>query len=308
MTLGKAWDFAVLGEIFTDLVMSGFPRLPRMGEETFAASCTREAGGGTATTACGLATLGASTRIFGVIGAADAEWFRQRLGAKGVNTDGLVLHSTEPTAITVAISTAQDRIFYSYAGANSLLPELLLDNDLRMQLAQAHHVHFAHLMETSRLAELTRWLHGQGCTVSIDVGWSDSWLRDPTALKALAEVDWFFPNEVEAEAMTGESDPARALAFFRDRGLRGVAIKLGAKGSAARYQDGFASQPAVEVQPVDTTGAGDCFDAGFLYAWLGSKTLQHCLSWGNVCGGLSTRAHGGIEAFPTREEIEEIVR
>jgi sugar/nucleoside kinase (ribokinase family) len=308
MSPEKAWDFAVLGEIFTDLVMSGFPRLPRMGEEMFASHCTRDAGGGTASTACGLASLGASTRIFGVIGACDADWFRERLGAKGVNTECLLLHSSEPTAITVAISTGHDRILYSYAGANSMLPHWLADTDLRLQLAQSQHVHFAHLMEASHLTELTRWLHRQGCTVSIDVGWSDSWLRDPAAVKALAEVDWFFPNEVEAQAITGESDPARVLSFFCNRGLRGVALKLGAKGSAALCNGKFVQQPAIAVQSVDTTGAGDCFDAGFLYAWKAGMTLERCLTWGNICGGLSSRLHGGIAGFPSREEIERILR
>jgi sugar/nucleoside kinase (ribokinase family) len=68
--------------------------------------------------------------------------------------------------------------------------------------------------------------------------------------------------------------------------------------------------PAIEVEPVDTTGAGDCFNAGFLYAWLNGEAIQDCLRMGNVCGGLSTEEFGGIEGFPTpgrlRRELERV--
>ncbi len=67
-------------------------------------------------------------------------------------------------------------------------------------------------------------------------------------------------------------------------------------------------EPAIQVTPVDTTGAGDCFNAGFIKAWLDGKPLAECLRWGNVVGGLSTTAHGGTGRLVTAAQVEEWLR
>ncbi|MGA3092371.1 MAG: carbohydrate kinase family protein [Terriglobales bacterium] len=307
MSTAKAWDFLVFGDLFVDLVMAGFPRLPSLGEEALATSFMREVGGGAAITSCGLAMLGARTQVLGVVGATDLDWFKQRFRSRGVDTQALIAHPKEPTSITVAVSTSSDRVFYTYAGANASLPQLLTSPELRVHMAAACHVHIAHLMDPACLEELSKRLHTQGSTVSVDVGWQESWLDDPTSFSALKEVDWFLPNEREAERITGESQPTRMLEWFRNHGLGGVALKLGPEGSAVLAGNELLQQPAVRVQPIETTGAGDCFDAGFLFAWLRGMPLRQCLAWGNVCGALSTRCHGGLEGFPSRAEVEKVL-
>ncbi len=306
----KSCDVVVFGDLFIDLVMTGFPRLPGLGEEAVASSMQREMGGGAAITACGLGVFGARTRVIGVVGAEETVWFRRKFAAKGVDAQALVTHPTEPTAITVAVSTVSDRVFYTYAAANALLAQLLGNPDTRVQLAQARHVHFAHLMEPELLRDLTQWLHAQHCTVSIDVGWDEAWLTNPASLEALAGVDWFFPNEREAALITSvpvitKADVRRTLQWFVEHGLSRVVLKLGSEGSAALQGNDIVLAPPVRsIVAVDTTGAGDCFDAGFLTAWLEGKDLQQCLAWGNVCGAFSTRCAGGIEGFPSRAEVE----
>ncbi len=80
-------------------------------------------------------------------------------------------------------------------------------------------------------------------------------------------------------------------------------MKLGADGALAARADGtLVRVPAMQIDPVDTTGAGDSFDAGFLRAWLDGAALGDCLELGVVCGGLSTRSAGGVDAQPTLEE------
>jgi ribokinase len=66
-------------------------------------------------------------------------------------------------------------------------------------------------------------------------------------------------------------------------------------------------EPALAVAPLDTTGAGDCFNAGFITAWLEGRSLRECLRWGNVVGGLSTEGLGGTGRPVRREEVEEWV-
>lgn len=308
MSDAKQWDAIVAGDLFTDLVMTGFASLPGIGEEGFASSLGRETGGGVAHTASGLSALGLRTALFAVAGADEIEWFRRRFSGRSVDTSMLVAHPTEPTAITVAVSTPQDRIFYTYYGANALLPELLGRSETWERSAAARHVHFACPVEPRLLAGLAQWLRTRGTSTSIDVGWQEAWLADPASIAALAQVDWFLPNEHEAARVTGESEPERMLAWFRERGVRGVALKLGPQGSAALADGGLRAVESIAVNPVDTTGAGDCFDAGFLYAFLRGLPIEQSLRYGNICGALSTEAAGGIAGFPSLERIQDLIR
>jgi sugar/nucleoside kinase (ribokinase family) len=300
---GKKWDAIVAGDLFIDLVMTGFSSLPRLGEEGFAKACGREAGGGVANTACGLAALGRHAALFAVAGADEISWFRQRFAARGVDTSMLQVHPTDPTAITVAVSTPHDRIFYTYDGPNALLPGLLARPETREALGCARHVHFASPVAPPVLTELGQFLREHGTSTSIDVGWQEGWLKDPASVAALGSVDWFFPNELEGERMTGESDPQRMLAWFHEHCRAGVALKLGRNGSAATIDSECYFVPSIPVTPVDTTGAGDCFDAGFLYGVLCGMPVELCLRIGNICGALSTQAAGGIEGFPTLNKL-----
>lgn len=103
--------------------------------------------------------------------------------------------------------------------------------------------------------------------------------------------------------MTGEREPEKILRAFAKAGAKTVVLKLGKQGAAMLVDNRLLSVAPPEVAAVDTTGAGDCFDAGFLYSWLNGKSPEECLRTGNLCGALSTRALGGIAAFPTIEEI-----
>jgi len=119
----------------------------------------------------------------------------------------------------------------------------------------------------------------------------------------LAELDWFLPNESEASLLTGETDEAEMLRVFSSRGVRGVVVKLGAKGAVLWKGKNTLRTPAMEVAAVDTTGAGDAFNAGFLHALLAGLPLETCLKRGAICGSLSTRQAGSVAAFPNLTEV-----
>jgi sugar/nucleoside kinase (ribokinase family) len=104
--------------------------------------------------------------------------------------------------------------------------------------------------------------------------------------------------------MTGETEPRRILEAFRKMGMKRVALKLGPLGSGLLYDGEILFCGPIPVQAVDTTGAGDCFDAGFLFAWLRADDPKNCLKTGTICGALSTRSLGGIASFPTTAELE----
>src|SRR5262249_3563622 len=140
--------------------------------------------------------------------------------------------------------------------------------------------------------------------ISIDVGGHETWLADSRNLQILREANVFFPNLREGELITGETNPDRILRSLHEKGLNAVGLKLGAKGAALLWRNKeFRCEP-YPVTNIDTTGAGDCFDAGFIHAWLEGGTPQSCLETANICGALSTRALGGIAGFPTLSELK----
>ncbi len=296
-TSTKNWDLITVGDVFVDLIMNGFPSWPKPGEESFAEKLHREAGGGAAITACGVARLGLRTAIIAAVRREDSEWFRQRISSCGVSTDLMTEHPTEPTGLTVSVSTAEDRAYFTCPGANRLLPQIVRNAENLTAMRNARHIHFAFPIDHDVLIALADDLHSAGCGISIDVGWQTEWLTHPLAIDALHSVDMFMPNDREAELITGESDPEKILRWFESRGIR-AALKMGAKGSAMLDGNELIFARPVPVDPVDTTGAGDCFDAGFIYAWLRGESPARCLEIGNLCGAMSTKSPGGIDGFP----------
>ena len=299
----KPFDVITVGDVFVDIVMSGFAAMPKLGEEADCEQLQYEVGGGAAITACGLGKLGCKTAILAVVGQADSDRFRRRLEDCRVDASHLRLHESEPTATTVSVSTSNDRAFFTYRGANQRLAQLLAEPSFRQTMQQARHVHLANALAPELLLELTTELHDAGTTVSVDVGWHEAWLRDERTWQALKVVDVFFPNDREAALMTGQTEPQAMLQMFATAGLRTVALKLGAHGSALLHAGNFYFAAPHQVTPLDTTGAGDCFDAGFLFAWLNGKFPAECLRIANLCGALSTRSLGGIESFPDLEQL-----
>jgi sugar/nucleoside kinase (ribokinase family) len=283
-----AVDVIAAGELYIDLVMTGLDRWPQPGEEAFARDFWRGPGGGAAITAIGLAKLGVWMGLAGAVGE-DGGWLRENIGRCGVDTSEVRAFAGEMTGTTASVSNEADRGFFTFRGANRRLPEVARD-----AMFAARHLHWAGPVPR----DLMDRVHGM--TVSLDVGFSDA--TDET-MNVLPWIDLFFPNLVEGERMTGEREPEKILRAFAKARAKTVVLKLGKAGSAMLVDSRLLIATPPDVTSVDTTGAGDCFDAGFLFSWLNGKNPEECLRTGNLCGALSTRALGGIAAFPSLEEL-----
>lgn len=285
-----------IGDAFEDVILRGFVELPALGEEGYAQWLDREVGGGAVITACGLAQLGHRTSLVSRIGSHDSEWLKAKLQELAVDTSLLQTDQTLRTAVTVSVSTLKDRIYYTYPGANAAL-----EIDAKL-LPRARLVHLA-ARPPARAEVLVRELRERGFFVSLDVGWHPDWLACPQSISCLRELDLFMPNEREAQVLTGKLTSAEILAEFQRLGMSRVALKRGVEGAALLWQGQMFECPAWPVDCRDTTGAGDCFNAGFLAAWLQGQSPQQCLEAGVFCGSQSTRMPGGIAGFPSRQEF-----
>lgn len=293
----KTWDVAVVGEIYADHVFSGFPRWPGPGEEVLARDYLRELGGGSVNTACGLSRLGRRTRLVGLIGDADFDWFEGRLGEFGVGIGGIRL-GTDGTGTTVSVSTREDRSFFTYLGANRGLTELLEVPAVIADLAAARHVHFAMPLARELAARILPELRHAGCTTSLDVGFNPEWLRDPVNHATCREVDFFLPNEKEASLLVGDEDAMAFVAWAQSQGLKHTILKLGAQGALVVDGGDPRRISAPLVTALDTTGAGDAFDAGLIDALLDGQPLDRCVERACVCGALCTTAAGALQSLP----------
>jgi sugar/nucleoside kinase (ribokinase family) len=127
-------------------------------------------------------------------------------------------------------------------------------------------------------------------------------LADPAVRQAIASTDVFMPNAHEACRLTGQQDLHRAMAVLAGL-VPLLVVKDGAGGAYGCAGGETVHEPAIAVKPVDTTGAGDCFNAGFIAAWLEGRPLRESLRWGNVVGGLSTEELGGTGRVVRREDV-----
>jgi sugar/nucleoside kinase (ribokinase family) len=166
-------------------------------------------------------------------------------------------------------------------------------------------VHFALPLDHELAKDLLPALRNAGCTTSLDVGFQRDWLSTPANLETCRATDYFLPNEREALILCG-GGAADYLAFAQKNGLSASVIKLGSHGAAMQMNGVTYRVASPMVDVVDTTGAGDAFDAGFIDALLDDASPESCLRRACICGGLSTRMAGALRALPRREEVIDI--
>jgi sugar/nucleoside kinase (ribokinase family) len=171
----------------------------------------------------------------------------------------------------------------------------------RPRCVMLSHLHFG-----PQLLTLCEAAHAYGGLVYMDCQWRPETLEHPELAMALRAVDIFAPNAAEALHLTGAATVEAALERLAEFTPLAI-VKCGADGAIARSKGGVARAHALPVEVLDTTGAGDCFNAGFLYGYLAGRPLEICLRCGNICGGLSTTARGG-GAIPSAAQVEEWLR
>ena len=303
-------DILVLGDANPDLVLSGGDVVPAFGQaERLVDEARLVIGGSGAIFACGAAKLGLRVAFAGVVG--DDMFGRfmcDQLQAHGIDTSAVAVLPERSTGVTVVMSGREDRAMLTFTGTTGDLRRSVIGTDV---LSRTRHIHvssyFLQRALAPELPALFREARDGEATTSLDPNWDPSGMWDNGLMALLPEVDVFLPNEVEALSMARISVVEDAIARLRSSGAGTVVVKTAGQGAVAAQAGHAVAVAGIPTQVVDSTGAGDSFDAGFLAGFLGGQPLRRCMEIGNACGALSTRGIGGASTQPTMVEALETI-
>jgi sugar/nucleoside kinase (ribokinase family) len=302
-----AYDVIVALDTCVDLLVRGGDVVPQFGQkEKLVSDYTITMGGSTCIFACQAAKLG--LKVAGVGGVGDDEFgrfMRSSLARAGVNVSGLRTVPGLKTGVAIALCReGGDRAILTHLGSADAAVESDLPDEL---VAASRHIHVGsyYLMRTLRPSypRILAAARAHGVSVSLDPNWDpdERWGGVPDLLPL---VDILLPNENEARALAGKDDAGDALKVLGAR-VPVVAMKQGRLGAVVRRGEAEARAAALDVAVADTVGAGDSFDAGFVWASLAGFQPAECLKAATICGSLSARQPGGTSGQPDADELRK---
>lgn len=292
------FDVSIVGELNLDIILSGLPENLQLDREHLASDLKVTLGSSSAIFAHNLALLGNQVGFSSAVGSDSfAETCLQRLGESGVVISGVRRVPDRQTGLTVILPQRAGRYILTYPGTMSEMRYEDLDLDY---VCRAKHFHlssyFLQRALRPRMAELFQQAKQVGLTTSLDTNDDpdDEWTED--LLAVLKYVDVLLPNEHEACKISRTRD-ARSAANWLSSRVPLVVIKCGPQGALAQRGSDIFEVDAQAGDVVDTVGAGDSFDAGFIHQYIRGANIEDCLKFGNVAGALSVTRAGGTEAF-----------
>ena len=296
------FDLLGVGHPSVDLMFSGLETWPELGRDIDARGLGVSAGTSFNTPAAAN-RVGLRVGYISIVG--NDIWSRltrEEYEKESLPTDFLRSVDRPMPFVSVALNHGADRGFVTYDAMTDADGQELERYALEVvSTADARHLHY-YAGEPARLAEAAR---DRGMTVSMDA-WGGPWWEEPEPLEELLpRGDVILANESEALAMTGASRIEDALEQMAEL-CACVVIKRGADGAVAAADGDTAEAPAEPAQVVDSTGAGDCFNAGFLAGWLAKLPLAECLTLGNICGARAVESFGGYLGCPHEEEFRAL--
>ena len=299
----------VIGELNVDLILQNYQAFPELGKEVLVGDSTLTLGSSSAICAVGLARLGEDVAFLGKVGRdVWGEFCCQRLQGERIDISRVIVDPAVKTGITTSITGAVDRALVTYLGAISELRAGEIDAAV---LRGFGHLHVSSYFMQSGLRPGLQSVFQQakaaGMSTSLDPGFDPDEKWGPGLADTLGSTDVFFPNEVELRGISGKTDLQEGLASMQN-GHTTVVAKLGREGAMALLQGRLVRVPAPLVEPVDTTGAGDSFNAGFLHCWLAGRSVEAAMRYGAACGAISTQALGGTGCQPGEAEVEAFLR
>ena len=306
----NARDVIVVGELNVDLILNQIESFPETGKEKLAGNMTLTLGSSSAIFASNLSSLGINTSFIAKIGNdVFGQFCKEQLETKGVDTSLLLIKDDLKTGATIVLNFGEDRAMITHQGA---MKHLGLSDITKEVLGTAKHLHFSsYFLQPgfkTDLYGLFKMAKEAGLTTSLDVQWDPAEEWDFDYKKILPFVDVFLPNETELLNVTGENSLEAALHAINGL-VKIIVIKKDKRGSVLSYNNNIIYGKAfLNENVVDAIGAGDSFNAGFIFKFLSGFPPEDCQTFGNLIGAISTTKSGGTTACTGYEERMKIAK
>jgi sugar/nucleoside kinase (ribokinase family) len=297
----------VIGELNVDIIMTGKDIMPELNREKLLDTFDILLGSSSAITATGLAGLGLNVFLVSIVGDDHfGHYCIDQLQKMGVDTRYVTIDPSLQTGVTLSISTEKDRALLTYMGAiTQLTPELIPDE----LYTDANHIHFGSYFLQDGMrnhwTSLFKKALALDISTSFDTGWDlhGKWYREKIS-ELIEYTELFIPSEDELLQIYDVDQLEDALARL-PQNHKVATIKQGSKGAIMKVANGdVVSAKPFPVIPIDTTGAGDSFNAGLIYGYLAGKESEDMLQFACACGALATQRIGGASAAPNVQEVE----
>jgi sugar/nucleoside kinase (ribokinase family) len=291
------YDAVVIGELNIDLVLLDVP-FPEYEKEQLAKDMRFTMGSSSAITAHNLSMLGAQV---GFIGKAGSDYFGtymvDRLGESGVDTGGITDDNNLKTGATIVLSNQGRKALLTYLGA---MVDLTADDIDWDYVKRYRHLHLGcYYLQSgirSQVPSIFAKAQRLGLSTSLDTNWDPEELWDEEIFEALEYTNIFLPNDAEAKCITHTNDLDEAIQKLNSY-VDVLVVKCGQEGSFMSLEGKIYKHQGFLINAVESTGAGDSFNAGFLYEYLKGNDWYECLRFGNACGALAVTEAGGTDAF-----------
>jgi sugar/nucleoside kinase (ribokinase family) len=306
----KVFDVLVVGELNVDLILNQIESFPEVGKEKLADNMILTLGSSSAIFASNLSALGMQVSFIGKIGNDIFGHFcKDQLNEKGVDTSMLIQSDELKTGATIILNFGENRSMITHQGA---MKHLGINDITNEKLKTAKHLHFSsYFLQPgfkNSLDSLFKMAKEAGLTTSLDVQWDPAEQWDFDFKKILPYVDIFLPNESELLNLTGKASIDTALKAIEGYG-KFILIKKGNQGSLLSYNNKLVNGKSfLNDKVVDAIGAGDSFNAGFIFKFTQGFPPEDCQTFGNLIGAVSTTKSGGTTAFTDYEETMKIAK
>ena len=303
--MASSYDVLVIGSYSVDLIFSGMPEFPQLGKDVVSTDF-KMTPGEAFISAVTMHRLGIKVGWAADFGNDDYSRFAiQCAREEGLDEALFVIHDRPYRRISAAASFPHERGFLTYYDPDPQIPAAI--TALSKSFAKVVYIPGLYYglfldagVKLTRFKKMKMVMDGNSSYGDI-IGKTRKSAAIRTAIK---QVDIFLPNAQEALRLTGELNLELAIRRLGDY-CPFVVIKDGSNGSLAYFNHEITRVPGITVNPVDTTGAGDNFNAGFLHAWLEHQSVETCLKWGNITGALSTTQLGGTTRKISVEEVRK---
>lgn len=294
-------DVLCAGKLYVDIVFTGVPRLPVLGEEILSDDLAISLGGGATFCAAGISCLGLKTGIMGnIVNNCWGSYIIRELLSYNVNIDSLVKINHGENNISISINVVNDRSMLACAKVDDYSEAL--NHKKKISILAANHLHVKGL--SASRANAIKFAKDSGLTTSLDINLQTT-NQAETILEILPYIDIFLPSAWEVATLFGSS-PKKIVKELGKLTNGYCVIKQGKKGSIASDGKFIVEQTSRPTKILDATGAGDAYDTGFLWAYLRNDSIEKCLKAGTIAAELCLQTIGGAGWFNKINDFHEL--